>query len=86
MSQLLPPYRINTDGQLGCASLAAGYAPRSAYKEDETKISTILLLLGCGIYFYANEGHEPAHVHGRKGEVGGNLAMVRGLIRRHHGL
>jgi hypothetical protein len=29
---------------------------------------TILLLLGWRIFFYANEGNEPAHVHCRKGE------------------
>jgi meiotically up-regulated gene 157 (Mug157) protein len=28
---------------------------------------TILLLLGWRIFFYANEGDEPAHVHCRKG-------------------
>jgi hypothetical protein len=42
--------------------------PDSAYKEYETKIPTILLLLGWRIFFYANEGNEPVHVHCRKGE------------------
>jgi Domain of unknown function (DUF4160) len=39
-----------------------------AYKGYETKMPTILLLLGWRIFFYANEGNEPAHVHCRKGE------------------
>lgn len=30
---------------------------------------TILLLRGWRIFFYANEGDEPLHVHARKGEA-----------------
>ena len=58
---------MNMDCQLRCTSLAAGYAPRSAQKEYETKIPTILLLLGWRTFFYANGGNEPAHVRCRKG-------------------
>lgn len=30
---------------------------------------TILLILGWRIFFYANEGNEPIHVHCRKGDM-----------------
>lgn len=30
---------------------------------------TILQMLGWRLFFYANEGNEPAHVHARKGEM-----------------
>jgi uncharacterized protein DUF4160 len=30
---------------------------------------TILLVLGWRLYFYANEGNEPIHIHCRKGEM-----------------
>lgn len=30
---------------------------------------TILLLLGWRLFFYANEGHEPIHVHCKKGDM-----------------
>ena len=30
---------------------------------------TILVLLGWRLFFYANEGNEPIHVHCRKGDV-----------------
>ena len=30
---------------------------------------TILLLFGWRLFFYANEGNEPIHVHCRKGEM-----------------
>ena len=30
---------------------------------------TILLILGWRIFFYANEGNEPIHVHCKKGEM-----------------
>ena len=30
---------------------------------------TILGILGWRIFFYSNEGHEPIHVHARKGDV-----------------
>ena len=30
---------------------------------------TILVLLGWRLFFYANEGNEPIHVHCRKGEM-----------------
>ncbi len=30
---------------------------------------TVLLLLGWRLFFYANEGNEPIHVHCRKGEM-----------------
>jgi len=30
---------------------------------------TILLVLGWRLYFYANEGNEPLHIHCRKGEM-----------------
>ncbi len=29
---------------------------------------TILLIRGWRFFFYANEGHEPIHIHCRKGE------------------
>ena len=29
---------------------------------------TILLVRGWRVFFYSNEGHEPMHVHARKGE------------------
>ncbi len=32
-------------------------------------MSTILLISGWRLFFYANEGNEPIHVHCRKGEV-----------------
>lgn len=31
---------------------------------------TILVILGWRLFFYANEGNEPIHVHCRKGEMG----------------
>jgi hypothetical protein len=46
----------------------AGTMAKVEYKEDETNMPTILLLLGWRIFFYANEGNEPVHVHCRKGE------------------
>ncbi len=37
-------------------------------KKNRTKeMPTILLILGWRLYFYANEGNEPIHVHCRKG-------------------
>ena len=30
---------------------------------------TVLLLLGWRVFFYANEGNEPIHVHCRKGDI-----------------
>lgn len=30
---------------------------------------TILVMAGWRLFFYANEGHEPIHVHCRKGEL-----------------
>lgn len=30
---------------------------------------TILLILGWRLYFYANEGNEPIHIHCRKGDM-----------------
>ena len=30
---------------------------------------TILLILGWRLYFYANEGNEPIHIHCRNGEM-----------------
>ena len=30
---------------------------------------TILILLGWRLFFYANEGNEPIHVHCRKGDI-----------------
>ena len=30
---------------------------------------TILLVRGWRVFFYANEGHEPIHVHARKGDA-----------------
>jgi hypothetical protein len=30
---------------------------------------TILEILGWRIFFYANEGHEPIHVHARKADI-----------------
>lgn len=30
---------------------------------------TILLIFGWRLYFYANEGNEPIHVHCRKGDI-----------------
>lgn len=30
---------------------------------------TILLLLGWRLFFYANEGNEPIHVHAKKGDM-----------------
>jgi hypothetical protein len=30
---------------------------------------TILIILGWRLFFYANEGNEPIHVHCRKGEM-----------------
>ena len=30
---------------------------------------TILVIAGWRLFFYANEGHEPIHVHGRKGDT-----------------
>ncbi len=29
---------------------------------------TILQIYGCRLYFYANEGNEPPHIHARKGD------------------
>jgi hypothetical protein len=50
---------------------SGGFRPRCSgytYKAYETTMPTILLLLGWRIFFYANEGNEPVHVHCRKGE------------------
>ena len=30
---------------------------------------TILVMRGWRVFFYSNEGNEPVHVHGRKGEA-----------------
>ncbi|WP_203978663.1 DUF4160 domain-containing protein [Geobacter sp. SVR] len=30
---------------------------------------TILFILGCRLFFYANEGCEPLHIHCRKGDM-----------------
>lgn len=30
---------------------------------------TILVILGWRLFFYANEGNEPIHVHSRKGDM-----------------
>lgn len=30
---------------------------------------TILLILGWRVFFYSNEGDEPLHVHGQKGDM-----------------
>ena len=30
---------------------------------------TILMILGWRLFFYANEGNEPIHIHARKGEM-----------------
>ena len=30
---------------------------------------TILIVRGWRVFFYSNEGHEPVHVHARKGEA-----------------
>ncbi|NLG17316.1 MAG: DUF4160 domain-containing protein [Fibrobacter sp.] len=30
---------------------------------------TILLILGWRLFFYSNEGHEPIHIHCRKGSM-----------------
>ena len=39
-------------------------------KKDRIKqMPTILLILGWRLFFYANEGNEPIHVHCRKGEM-----------------
>jgi hypothetical protein len=32
-------------------------------------VATILLVLGWRFYFYSNEGTEPPHIHGRKGDA-----------------
>ena len=33
------------------------------------KMPTILVILGWRLFFYANEGNEPIHVHCRKGDM-----------------
>jgi hypothetical protein len=35
----------------------------------ETSVPTILLLLGWRLFFYANEGNEPIHIHCRNGDM-----------------
>ena len=37
--------------------------------EKETfEMPTVLLILGWRLFFYANEGNEPAHIHCKKGD------------------
>jgi len=32
-------------------------------------LSTVLLVRGWRVFFYADEGHEPIHVHAKKGDM-----------------
>lgn len=41
---------------------------------------TILLVRGWRVFFYANEGHEPPHVHARKGDSEGRFWLDRDLF------
>jgi Domain of unknown function (DUF4160) len=42
---------------------------------------TILVMLGWRLFFYANEGNEPLHVHCRNGENGMQILVKKGDIR-----
>lgn len=38
-------------------------------KDRRKEMPTILLILGWRLFFYANEGNEPIHIHCRKGDM-----------------
>jgi len=52
---------------LACAAPGAGQH-RELCTERIMSMPTILLIFGWRLFFYANEGNEPIHVHCRKGE------------------
>jgi hypothetical protein len=43
---------------------------------------TILLILGWRLFFYANEGNEPIHVHCRKGDSE-DRREIRQIVYEH---
>ncbi|MEN6433661.1 MAG: DUF4160 domain-containing protein [Smithella sp.] len=46
---------------------------------------TILLIMGWRLFFYANEGNEPIHVHCQKGDTECKYWLDRenSMLRRH---
>ncbi|MGI9228885.1 MAG: DUF4160 domain-containing protein [Gammaproteobacteria bacterium] len=43
------------------------YVPKT--EKEKSSMPTILVLLGWRLFFYANEGNEPVHIHCRKGDA-----------------
>ncbi len=49
--------------------LAYAQAVTLKYELSRAFMPTILLIMGWRLFFYANEGNEPTHVHCRKGDM-----------------
>ena len=62
-------FRIGSFLLLILILLAYAQAVTLKYELSTAFMPTILLIMGWWLFFYANEGNEPAHVHCRKGDM-----------------